>query len=410
MKNVFRFMAVVGILFLSACSHSSSTSSGGTSTVTLTDLEENFATAAGSLVPSITSGSSNSSLNSSLFLVTYSDTGFENFFESYQSNLSEIFGSADEEPAVVTKIRVTLENFIHDHVGTLAIADPDMDCTGSSQADEEGITISSLTDSDTVESAFLGAIQNGTSGDRFFDCYFEINDEESGSSTYVYGQDSDGNIHILSQEENRNAANEEQVETYGAFKTLVQVTYGIYHQTSGTETNTYQIDLQYAQASIYSGQDDSIAATEDNVLFKSRSRITGEAILNASDNSVTTSSGQFNIIKYDQSPNNQTSYSQAMGRGHFQTEGDFIFTYNFVSNETSQTDGAQTFCVNQTSSSTLALSDETDCEDFETELPYSSLSIEPVPALETAYEDNELFSPDDLISNDASDFIVPTYE
>ncbi len=402
--------AIVISSFLMGCGSGTTTTTTTTddgSETTITELSTNFQNTAAGLVPEVSSGGGS---DLSAFSVTYSDANFDALFSTYQPYIADIFGSEDEAPAVVTKIRVLLDSFANS-ISQLATADPDMDCSFTST--EMGAA-TTLNEGDTIDIAFLGSINNGSSSDRKFDCQFTDDQGDDGESIYLYGSDSAGNIYIVQQQEDLNGVNNEEAETRGTTKTIVQVIYGIYHQESGNgDTTIAQLDLQYAQASIYSGPDDTMSTTTDNVIFKSRSRITGTVSINE-DSSITQSSGQFSVIKYDKGNNQDTStytaVNQFMGRGNFQAGGSFIFSMNSIDNGTPAFSSAPNFCVQQTESLELASSDESNCTTDETAFPWSSLNFDISPSLAANFEENALFTTEDLIANDASDFIVPTYE
>lgn len=393
-------------MLLNACGTSatsaSGTDSGGNddsdSTATESqDVADNFTTVAEALVP-LMSTEASSSLNVPLAVTYGSITDWDPYISTDNGPyLEEIFGSPDEGFAVVTKIRVLLDS-LGGNLEQLLAQDPLLDCTGATV----------FSGDDTIEIAFYGEISNGTSSDRFYDCLLS-----SDEGAILYGQDVDSVIRIASMDDST-STNTESVSTRGDQVTIKSVSQIAYAQTTESEVDVAYLDLQYAQATIYNGSDGSFSETADNVLFKSRSRITGRVEL-TSTGVASNPVGDYTVTKYDQGQNESgggsyTIATKIFGRGDAALGGASLFTID--SDASTMPAGEQTFCIEQTSVLPAMTSDSA-CTGYETALPWtdSSFPFTLSPELSASYDDKVFFEADDvdLIANDGSNFTIPSY-
>jgi hypothetical protein len=395
--------------FLVHCGSTSSSSTGGTETgttdsgtdtVNVTTLSVTLEAVATTLVPDIASSSSSSSLSSS-FALTYADSDdFSNFLEDDSSYvITDVFGAADESPAVVTKIRVLLDSFAS-NLEDLFANDSEFSCTSGDSLDE----------GDTIDVAFFGELENGTSDDRYFECIIDVNDE-----TILYGQDSSGTVRVVAMSENT-AVNEEQTDTRGDTTSFHQVVFATYGESSSSTTDDTAgyLDLQYVQATVYSGVDDEFG-TSDDVVFKSRSRITGTAEVDDSG-SVTSGTGDFVVTKYDEGVNDDdstyTNITQTMGRGSYGDGEVSLFSINTDVSDTLE-DSSGTYCIEHSATDFPSTVDSTECEALETDYAWTDADFPFTlsPTISADYETNEFFAGDDtdLISNSGDNFTIPTY-
>ncbi|MBI4412614.1 MAG: hypothetical protein HY541_09045 [Deltaproteobacteria bacterium] len=318
--------------------------------------------------------------------------------------LTDVFGSPDDEVAPVTRVRVLLDDFRNTVEGIFS-EDPNIDCTGAT----------ALNEGDSLEMAFYDPISNGTTDDRYFDCISEQDEEDSHYVT-LYGADSSGVVRVASMYD-VTGDNIWYPEERGNFLQNLQVVIASYGESEEEGTTVGYLDLQYAQASIYSGLDDDIAAEEDNILFKSRSRITGRVELDADGNPVV-GTGDFIVTKYDRGINEDDSIweitTKTGGRGSFGTGEYSLFTIE--SDMSSVEDIPGTFCVRMPEDGTElpAYADAANCTALETELAWGEASFPFTlsPDVDATFEDNALFEGDDveLISNTGDNFSIPTYD
>lgn len=346
------------ILGLVGCGGSSSNNNDDTDN---TNLATNFETAAGGLVPLMTSGNSSISKDELSAALTYgADSGWSSYTgDSTYYVLTDVFGDPNVSPAVVTKIRVLLDQFAS-RVGEILSTDALLDCTGAT----------AFSGSDEVTIAFYGSISNGTSSDRYFDCLAVTTGDNS--ETLLYGQDSSGIIRVVQMSDNT-STNTEETGTRGDESNIKQVVYTTFQQTTESGSTVLYIDLQYTQASIYNGVDGSFTSASDNVVFKSRSRITGRVVLSSSS-TVSDGEGDFTVTKYDQGVNQDSStyteVTQTMGRGQFATGQNSIFQVDSTAGGLSGS--TDVFCIQQASSGTPTVVDSSNCTAYETAYVWSS--------------------------------------
>jgi len=409
MCGVVSFLFVIFVaVTLSGCTSGGGTETGTTGTVPIDTITfgANIGNVASSLVPDIKASEASAS-ESILREISYmSSDDWAVYLESTNvTTLTDIFGAADEAPQVVTKIRVLVEDF-QSIVEGIVNTDPDVNCTDKA----------SLTEGDTFNIPFYGSISNGTSADRYFDCIteYEYDGSMSGESQTLYGLDSNGVMSVVYMQDAQ-GANSNDPSTQGNQVRNVSVIYAKYAQaTADSQTNGY-IDLQYAQASIYSGADD-VFLTDDDVIFKSRSRITGKAEVDASGNAEV-ALGDFTVTKYDKGYGGTmtgawTLITKSIGRGGY-GNGDYsLFNIDSTSNSLLE-DVAGIYCL-QSSSTTLPSDAESEnCEAFEDDYAWttSTFPFTLTPAIEQDFESKEFFDGNDtdMIANNASNFTIPTY-
>lgn len=387
------------VFFLVHCGGNSS--SGGTETGTTDTGTVDTSTFAAkleavgsSLVPSMTAGSSSSL---SAFLTYDASSAWDEYLDDDNQYLvTDIFGSADESPQVVTKIRVLLSQ-LSNTVGSVFSSDEDFSCTGGDV----------LNEGDTIEIAFYGEISNGTSEDRSFDC-MSTEDTE----TVIYGEDADGVIRLVTMSQTT-STNTEETDTRGDTITIAQTNYATYGETTAEDgTVSGYLDLQYVQASIYPGVD-GVEGNDDDMLFKSRSRIAGTVTLDA-DGNPSQALGEFAVTKFDQGATPEgsvyTVVTKTLGRGGYE-EGEHSL-FQIDSDGTSVTPG--TFCLEHVAEGLPAYADETNCSSFEEDFAWGSETIpfDLSPELEADFSLISFFEGDDtdLISNSLDNFSIPTYE
>lgn len=378
---------------------------GGTETGT-TDpslIGERVETAASALVPNI-SESDMSGLAASAAL-TFAESGQWDTYTSEENivYLSDIFGDTENGP--VTQIRVLLDQFKND-LDSLFGADPEIACAGASL----------FSGADTVEIAFYDPIPNGSADDRFYDCISQESGDGGGQAT-LYGQDGAGVVRIIKMQDDT-STNTEQVETRGNQVRIQSVVRTSYAEATEDGQGVVYLDLQYAQASVYNGPDGDFSTIDGgNVIFKSRSRITGRVVLDESGVS-DGGFGDFQVTKYDaggpaegQSDPN-TTVTQTIGRGSF-GENDFAI-FNIDSNAGSLEGDAGVFCLQfpETEGGSPAAADEANCAGLEEGYAWGSVTFPFAlePSVNQSFEDKAAFGETDLIANDGSDFMIPDYK
>lgn len=393
-------------LVLAACG--SATENGGTETgssnpgIDTSTLSTRLAAVGSSLVLNVSPDSGSADLSALLRQTTYADTSnWDTYIDADHINaLADIFAEDTPERNVVTQVRVQLDQFAST-VGDIFEADPTIACT----------TGSALSDRDTLEVPFFGEVSNGTSSNRFYDC---ISESSETGNIYIYGQDSSGNVRFVLISD-MTTENTELPETRGDTSQVHMVVQSVYsEQTADDGLVSVYLDIQYAQASVYNGADGEFG-NDDDVIFKSRDRITGLSVLDA-DGNPTLGDGEFAVTKYDESPNPSStpvvSTTTAVGRGSYGA-GD----YSLLNIDTTELEGltAGVFCIQMPSDGTTVptAADSTNCTSLETALAWGSTTFpfDLSPALSANFDDESFYAGDDvdLIANDGSNFTVPTY-
>lgn len=369
------FLSLI-LLYTGACGSGSSSSTSTTGTPG-TISSSNLETSLNSSVPLISNGSGGSISPLNHLSISYGGSSeWNNYITGANvSLLTEIFGSPDVGEATVKKIRVVMDNFINQQMEPASTIDVS-NCSSSNSEFNSGL--STLVAGTSLDIAFFGTISNGTAGNAFFDCLMSLD-----SATTLYGVDSSGVSHVV---------------TMSSSSTVKQVIWSTYVLYVEEGVNVVYFDVQYAQL------------TTDTSTFKSRTRLTGRTVLSGS--SVSIASGDFSTISTDTGTNPQdlsfVLTIQSMGRGNFNSDGDFIFT--IASNGGSMTSTATAFCLTSGASLPSAAT-STDCSDFESRYAWGSATFPftITPSISSTYESNSLFTTSDLIEDDGSDFVIPTY-
>ena len=407
MKTIKVMTAFIMMFFLLNCGGSGSiggtetgtTDTGGNeegTTVDTSNLGSKVQAIASALVPSATTSAS-----SSLSALTYGTSDDWAPYVLNETVLTDIFGPV-EDMATVTRVRVVVNDF-KSTIEDVFSLDPDIDCSGQS----------ALQEGDTLVIPFYGSIANGSADDRHFDCIYSYSG--SGSNTYytLYGQDSNGVIRIVYMLEGT-FPNDTDTETRGMSTRNLSVIYATYSEATEDDATVGYLDLQYNQATIYSGVDE-VHFTDDDVLFKSRSRITGRAVLDESGNP-SIGTGDFTVTKYDKGYNEDddstlwTITTKTTGRGSYE-EGQ----YSLFNIDSDSGPGMEPgiFCLQSGSGNIPTLAESTNCESLEAATPWTGHTF-PFPLSPAIYEDFEskaFFEGNDtdLISNTGDNFTIPSY-
>ncbi len=401
LRSLFMMFSLIATLGLNACGGTTGGTETGSTTgnIDTTTLADHITTTSNAVLLSVNDSDIDASLTPGSYLIDGTADEWSTYLDSDNSYvITDIFGDPEETPQVVTKIRVLLDQFSQ-KVEEIFSQDPDIDCTEAT----------ALSDSETLEVAFYGELDNGPAEDRYFDC---VSVDETDNVTFVYGSDADGIIRLVEMKE-ITMENTEDVATRGDEMELHSVVSAVYaEQTESDETVAY-LDVQYSQASIYNGEDLS-ADTTDDMMFKSRSRITGLAVLNG-DTDVSSASGDFNVTKYDRSLTPEdVEYeivTQTMGRGNYGDGGYSLFKVDSDIETLETLDG--TFCIQSSETSLPAVADETNCTTLETAFAWgdTTFPFDLAPALDATFDDNAFFAGDDedLIAEDGSNYTIPTY-
>lgn len=322
--------------------------------------------------------------------------------------ITDIFGDPDEAPAVVTKIRVLLDAFEH-QMKLLYSHDPKIECVGAELLDEEN------TINNTIEVAFYGEIDNGTTEDRFFDCIKRMDNPEGDNNKafILYGYDAEGVMRIVNMSEmtyNIDTTDQYYVPERGKLGKLFQVVMVTYAEDQSDAGTKGYLDLKYAQATIYLGQDE--ADPFDNVVFKSATSITGEAELD-SDNHVISGQGDFSVTKYDRGVNSSdnsvwTQTTQTIGRGGYD-DGDFsLFRINSTASQLEDPD--QIFCLEHEEGALPSYTDGSNCASLVDDYPWTTeFPFDLEPKIEKIFAEKPFIEDDgvDMISDSGDNFAMP---
>ncbi|EKD51934.1 MAG: hypothetical protein ACD_62C00154G0001 [uncultured bacterium] len=414
MKKINYSLVMATLVILAGCggglggTETGSTDTGGV----YANLVSHFGSAAEVLIPEINASSVDPSVSAPAEYLTYGDT--ELWTEYMTGNnayvITDVFGSPDEEPRVVTKLRVLIDDFQNDLSG-LAESDPDFTCEGATPLDE----------GDTIEIAFYGEIANGTSDDRYYDC---VSTYSSGANEEVisyelatlYGVDESGVVRVVNMTdawtENANVVEERGTQIHNL--SVIMSTYAE-ADSSESETTTAFLDLQYNQASLYVGVDET-ADTDDDIYFKSRSRITGQVDLD-DDGNPTAGTGDFTVTKYDKGVGEGEEdvweiTTQTSGRGSY---GDGEYSLFSVNTDLSSLapEGTDTFCLVSVDGGLPTQTEEVNCSALETAYAWADeeFPFELDPEIPVVFEEKEFFesTDDDLIASDGSNFSIPQY-
>lgn len=401
MKTITIAMAalLLGAVLTMGCGSTTTGSTGGTETGSTTDtskLADNINSVASALVPNINSDSGGASVSAAKS-VTYADeSNWATYTDPSNNNvLTDIFGSADVDPMVVTKIRVLLDQFSNTVSGIFA-RDPDITCTSAT----------ALNEGDTIDIAFYGTTANGSSADRHFSCISTESD-----ATTLYGRDSSGVVRIATMSDNTSTNTELPLERGDEMRIRV-VVYATYAEQTEEGSTVSYLDLNFAHITSYNGPDNDFATTDDNMIFKSRSRITGRAALDASG-IATLGTGDFNVTKYDQTGSGPELITRTIGRGSY-SAADYVL-FNVDSNTTAVASLPGIYCIQIPSdASGLPTSAATsNCTALEDAPAWggATFPFDVLPAIDADFSTKTFYEDDGsgLITNDGSNFSIPTY-
>jgi hypothetical protein len=397
-------VSLIVTLFFSACGSSTDGAVGGTETGTTTPgidtttVGERIDATSSAVLLSVNASAVAASESSAFLIDGTADDWNVYLSEGNSYVITDIFGNPDETPQFEKKNRGLLDQF-SGKVEEIFLLDESVDCTGTTPLD----------DSDTLEVAFYGELDNGPADDRYFDC---VSVDETDNVTFVYGIDADNIIRLVEMKE-ITMANTEETETRGDEVTHHSVVRAVYAEQTEEDATSATIDVQYAQATLYNGLDDSFDTTDD-MMFKSRSRITGLATL---DESGTASDGvgDFTVTKYDRSLTPEDVpyeiITQTMGRGDYSDGGASLFKIDSDVDAVVDLDG--TFCIQSSATDLPSVVDAANCTDLETTFAWGDVTFpfDLSPAISATFDDNAFFAGDndDLIDEDGSDFIIPIY-
>lgn len=378
---------------------------GGTETgttnpenVDLSGVAEKIGAAASALVPQINESDTDSSIRA---LADGTSEEWDTYKDSWV--VTDIFGDPDEEPQTVTKIRVLINQF-SGTIQPIFEGDTDVSCTDGS----------ALSEGDTIEIPFYGEIDNGSLTDRYFDCQQDGGeDAEMDNETIIYGVDSDNVVRVVRMATDESYENTDDVATRGTDTVMRQVVYATYvdpEEAEGEDDVVY-LDIQYAQSTMYEGVDGEIG-TDDDVVFRSRSRITGQVTFDA-DDQPTSGTGDFLVTKHDIAEYDITT--KTIGRGSYGAGEYSLFK---IDSDASSLEGlARTFCVQiptEGDSEIPVYADPENCTDLETTYAWETdtFSFTLTPSIEEVFDNKSFFEGNDtdLIANDGSNFTMPTYE
>lgn len=403
-QNSIYFLLLVFLLY--GCGGVSETGTDNNDTdnsgVDISTVSSRLGNTASALVPQMSASDISSSVSPGLHALT---NGTSDDWDTYLSStnswvITDVFGDPDEEPKVVTKVQVLLNQFENTIEGIFS-EDHEVSCAEGSE----------LSEGDLIEIPFYGEIANGTSDDRYFDCQRDDGDEAGlDNELTIYGVDSDGVVRVVNMSVNELYENTDDVDTRGTNTLMRQVVYATYAESEGEEgANTY-LDLRYAQSTLYEGADGEFN-TDDDVVFRSRSRITGSAVLD-DEGEPTGGTGDFKVTKHDIADYDITT--KTAGRGSY---GEGEYSLFKIDSDASSLEGmARTFCLQMPEDGVdIPLHAEAEnCVDLEEAHAWGD-SVFPFtlsPEVEEVFDDKAFFEgdDDDLIASDGSNFTMPTYE
>ncbi|MBI1908865.1 MAG: hypothetical protein HYS22_01690 [Deltaproteobacteria bacterium] len=403
MKTVTRIALFFSCLLLTACGGAGGTETGTTDTGNEIDtsvLGSRVEAVASALLPNIPKSSTSGF--TSIEALTY---GTNDHWATYRNSdnvtvLTDIFGGANEEPRVVTRVRVLLDH-LKGKFQDIFSKDSKIDCTGAVP----------LTADDSITISFYGAIANGTQDNRYFDCVKETVVSELDQETTIYGKDKDGVVRLVDMSD-KTSTNSESTAIRGDQVRIRAVRYATYAEVQENGSKVSYIDLHFAHGSSYNGADKAFS-TSDDVIFKSRSRITGRAVLD-NDGNPTIGLGDFTVTKYDVAENGASpAVTQTIGRGNYGGNQYSLFRIN--SNMSSLRDlGTKTFCL-QTPAGGSGLPSDADslnCGSLESATAWEGVfPFSLTPEISQGFDAAEFFEGDDtdMIANDGGNFTIPDF-
>ncbi|MBF0106621.1 MAG: hypothetical protein HQM16_15005 [Deltaproteobacteria bacterium] len=326
--------------------------------------------------------------------------------EGGESIVETIFGpsSTDNTPlrSMISRLEEVMTNIVVYEQGT------EFTCPGDA--------IDSLESVDEIDVAFYGTVQNGTAGDRDYDCGSAWSDDSYRLLT-IYGMDSDKVIrmaHMMAWSETSENNNGQPNQWL-----VMMATYAERVTDDGTAGF---LDL-HTNYSVYLLGDDDQEGTSDDSSYKVRSRITGTALFDGEDN-LSNSKGDFSHIKYDWYNRDDNGYSatQTMGRGGYGAGEHSLFWIKESWSNPPSTDGDY-FCLEHTTRDGLPASvasahctdpDANTDSDLNLESTFAwaagpEFPFDLTPPLTAVFSDTTKFMPNDtdLISNSGDNFAFP---
>lgn len=204
--------------------------------------------------------------------------------------------------------------------------------------------------------------------------------------------------------------NTADVEIRGEDTLQRQVIYTTYSEESEGEDTVAYLDLQYNQSSLYEGADGAFN-TDDDVVFRNRSRITGRTVLN-DEGEPTMGTGDFIVTKHDVS--DYDIITKTIGRGSYGESEYSLFKIN--SDASSLAGLGRTFCVQVPDNGTSipGYADPANCVDLETTYAWETAAFPftLTPSVDETFDDKSFFEGNDtdLVASDGSNFTMPVYE
>lgn len=385
-----RVFVLVALMFAAGCSGlTGGTETGTTNTIDTASVASRLEDAASTLVLSIPE-----SAETSLSALTY---GTEAMWDSYINTdqtdfLPDIFGPA---PGVITRVRVLVKLMAQEIAQTFE-TDTDIDCEGSEVLDA----------GDLLPVAFFGDLPNGSAADRAFDCVKTADDDPSRIKTIVYGKDAQEVLHIAFMTD-YTTPNTTETATYGDTVQVISSSYAHYAERTEDGRTVGYLDMDFAHGSASNGPDLTFGSG-DEVVFKSRSRLVGRVLLNASGN-VEDGWGEFAVSRYDREGSGTPMVTKTVGRGSFETGDHSLFHVD----STTFPDEVGIYCLESSEEALPSNADPALCSGLEgapawgdTAFPFTL-----TPAIPAAFEDHAFFEANDtdMISDSGDNFEIPEY-
>lgn len=404
------------------------------------DLPTRIEAVTAALIPAVSSSVESSLVAPFRYLTYQTEDLWNDILNSDNGNLLlDIFGP-NEDLAPISRLR-KLTGDLKVILTQLQRRDSNFDCTGT------GIT--ALDDSDSLDVAFLADLGNGTAGDRLFDCFRE---HDNGLS--VYGRSgANSDIYNIVRMQDFFVDNTTDIASRGDQREVKIIYYVIYQESTSGDVTTANIDYHVVSWGGYGGADGDFSTADDNILFKTRARITGVATFDSSD-IVSDAVGDFNSIRFDRELDAEDNFAnfiiQTMGRGSYGTGDYSLFefgTNRAELNGTKEVDPTTVsaedydqytncppsgedlychppdlqgfYCIQTPSSGANPVyASSSNCSAVEEAFAWGGTDITTVfpftfdsqfPTLKATFENNAFFEETDLIANDGSDFEIPTY-
>ncbi len=414
-------IGIFSICFVLIVSFVGCTSKGGTetgsTTSTPTDVSgysASIESVASVLIPDMNPSEDSANVGITESISYASSEDWDYYAETSKSlMLFYIFGDADQDPQAETKIRYAVRDFAT-WVDIIEAADPNFECAGSSV----------LNEGDVLEVPFFGEIENGSSE---YDCIYESEDYSPGSTLKVlFGtveppeeflpesstEEIPHVLHFVVMRENEDEVDENaSVFVHGSANRSNQVFMASYFVNRADDGGNAYLDLQYVKLLRYNG-DDGEFLTEDDFIYKMRSRVTGIAQLDGNGEPLI-GFGDFTVTKYDENlETEQLQYTMAVGRGSYDVGDYSIFKMDTSSNP--DYDGSQVFCLESNTEGIPAYADYENCTGYEDTYAWTDAEFpfDILPSIEGVFEDKPYFElgDTDLIANDGSNFTIPEYD